>query len=119
MSEGDLGQTPPGFREAKEQQPKKETVPKSANEKQVSKVPKNNEKRGLESGQTKAILRSLNEQERLMKNILKNIDRESKEVSNIQVQIARLEKYSLATDKTFREMVTFIHNKGWKKKKNK
>jgi hypothetical protein len=119
MSESSFGHLP-GFREIKEQHIKNEMNQKNTNEKtRVSQIPKNDDKKGFDRDQTKEIMRSLREQESLIKNLMRNMDRRSKEVGSLQVQIARLEKYSAATDKALRETVTFIHNRGWKKKKNK
>lgn len=119
MSESNSGNLP-GFREIKEQHLKNKTNQKSAHEKtRASQAPKGNEKTGLDKDQTKEIMRSLREQESFMKNVMKNIDRQSKEIGNLEVQIGRVEKHSAATDKTLKETVTFIHNRGWKKKKSK
>lgn len=117
MSESNFGNLP-GFREIKERHLKNETNQKSANEKtRVPQMPKKNDKNGHD--QTEEIMRSLREQESLIKNLTLNMDRQSKEIGNLEVRIGRIEKYSAGTDKTLKETVTFIHNRGWKKKKNK
>jgi uncharacterized coiled-coil protein SlyX len=63
------------------------------------------------------IIRILNEQEKMIKNLSKNIDRQSKEIRNLEIQIRALQKQTSAIDKTLEDTVTFIKNRGWKKKK--
>ena len=117
MSESEGGPAD-AAKEINEQPPKKETRQKSANKRtRVPQMPRGKEKKRAGKDQTSTIIRSLNQQESMIKNITRNIDRQSKNVGNLEVQVARLEKQSTSMDRTLTELVSFIHNKGWKKKK--
>ena len=106
MSEGESDQT------TSEQE-----VPAPSSRKVRTKREDNSE--AQDKKESKQVLSSLNEQEALLKEITKGIDRQSKEMANLEVRIKRLEKNIGDVDKNLNRTITFIHNRGWKKKKNK
>lgn len=114
MSESEAKPTTPGQDVTK---PSPKRMPKQKRSDNKSSNSKSDGTKAQDKTSSKEVLISLKRQEDVLKNITKGLDRQSKETGNLQVQIAHLEKQSTSTDRTLAELVSFIHNKGWKKKK--
>lgn len=62
---------------------------------------------------------SLGQYENLLKSISKNMERQSKEIGNLQVQVTHLQKQLAAIDRGQQDTRRFIEDRGWKKKNKK